>query len=172
MKKVRETGDIDPRQIIDCFRKTDLNIPVSARETDTGKENAEKPREHPEPAGTGPTAGETGLPDTDDPEHGTGMAVGMKPSYERKEKPAARRRPKTGNTGYRSLFLKESTISARKGKTVYIRKEYHERIQRIIRIITKDEVSLSSYINNVLAHHFDTFQEDIVELYEANNSIF
>lgn len=162
MKKVRETGDIDPRQIIDCFRKTDLNIPVSARETDAGKENAEKSLEYPEPAETEPAAGETELPDTTD----------VRLCYERKEKPAARRRPKTGNAGYRSLFLKESMISARKGKTVYIRKEYHERIQRIIHIITKDEVSLSSYIDNVLAYHFDTFQEDIVELYEANNSIF
>ena len=57
-------------------------------------------------------------------------------------------------------------------KTVYVRKEYHERIQLILRVIGKDEVSLFSYIDNVLAHHFDMFQEDIKRLYEQNNNIF
>ncbi len=73
---------------------------------------------------------------------------------------------------YRSLFLKEAAIPARIGKTVYVRKEYHERIQLILRVIGKDEVSLFSYIDNVLAHHFDMFQEDIKRLYEQNNNIF
>lgn len=73
---------------------------------------------------------------------------------------------------YRSLFFKDATIPARIGKTVYVRKEYHERIQLILRVIGKDEVSLFSYIDNVLAHHFDTFQEDIKKLYELNNNLF
>ena len=73
---------------------------------------------------------------------------------------------------YHSLFLKEVAIPARIGKTVYVRKEYHERIQLILRVIGKDEVSLFSYIDNVLAHHFDMFQEDIKRLYEQNNNIF
>lgn len=73
---------------------------------------------------------------------------------------------------YRSLFLKEVAIPARIGKTVYVRKEYHESIQLILRVIGKDEVSLFSYIDNVLAHHFDMFQEDIKKLYEQNNNIF
>ena len=46
---------------------------------------------------------------------------------------------------YRSLFFKEAAIPARIGKTVYVRKEYHERIQLILRVIGKDEVSLFSY---------------------------
>ncbi|MCX4301997.1 MULTISPECIES: DUF3408 domain-containing protein [Rikenellaceae] len=74
---------------------------------------------------------------------------------------------------YRTRFLKEATIPARIGKTVYIRKEYHERIQLILRVIGKDEVSLFSYIDNVLAHHFETYQAEITELYnEHNRSIF
>ena len=66
---------------------------------------------------------------------------------------------------YRTRFLKEATV--------YIRKEYHERIQLILRVIGKDEVSLFSYIDNVLAHHFETYQAEITELYnEHNRSIF
>lgn len=84
-----------------------------------------------------------------------------------------RRKPKSRETDYRSLFLKEAAIPARIGKTVYIRKEYHERIQLILRVIGKDEVSLFSYIDNVLAHHFETCQAEITELYnEHNRSIF
>ena len=84
-----------------------------------------------------------------------------------------RRKPKSRETDYRSLFLKEAAIPARIGKTVYIRKEYHERIQLILRVIGKDEVSLFSYIDNVLAHHFETYQAEITELYnEHYRSIF
>ena len=57
-------------------------------------------------------------------------------------------------------------------RQVYVRKEYHERIQLILRVIGKDEVSLFSYIDNVLAHHFNTFQEEIKKLYEQNNNLF
>lgn len=84
-----------------------------------------------------------------------------------------RRKSKSREMDYRSLFLKEAAIPARIGKTVYIRKEYHERIQLILRVIGKDEVSLFSYIDNVLAHHFETYQTEITELYnEHNRSIF
>lgn len=84
-----------------------------------------------------------------------------------------RRKSKGKEEDYQELFLKEAAISARFGKTAYVRKEYHERIQRIVRVISKDEVSLFSYIDNVLAHHFASFQDEITELYNKNNeSIF
>lgn len=93
------------------------------------------------------------------------------PPEEQREEPR-RRKTRNKEQDYRSLFLKEAAIPARIGKTVYVRKEYHERIQLILRVIGKDEVSLFSYIDNVLAHHFDMFQEDIKKLYEQNNNIF
>ncbi len=84
-----------------------------------------------------------------------------------------RRKLKGREADFKELFLKEAAISARFGKTTYVRKEYHERIQRIVRVIGKDEVSLFSYIDNVLAHHFASFQDEITELYNMNNnSIF
>ena len=73
---------------------------------------------------------------------------------------------------YKSSFFKEADIPARMGKTIYLRAEYHERIQRILRIIAKDEVSLFSYIDNVLTYHFEHFGEEIKKLYENNSSIF
>lgn len=94
------------------------------------------------------------------------------PPEEQREEPR-RRKNRSKEQDYGALFLKEATIPARMGKTVYIRKEYHERIQLILRVIGKDEVSLFSYIDNVLAHHFASFQSEITELYnEHNQSIF
>lgn len=74
---------------------------------------------------------------------------------------------------YLSLFIRQSDGKARFGKHVPIRQEYHERIQKIVRIIGNDEISIFNYIDNVLNQHFEDFQEDIVKLYnEKNTDIF
>lgn len=74
---------------------------------------------------------------------------------------------------YESLFIQEAGITARTGKSVYIRKEHHERITRIVQVIGKNQVSLFSYIDQVLTHHFATYQNEIKELYEKyNENIF
>jgi hypothetical protein len=74
---------------------------------------------------------------------------------------------------YLALFIRQSDGKARFGKHVPIRQEYHERIQKIVRVIGNDEVSIFNYIDNVLSRHFEDFQEDIVKLYnEKNKDIF
>lgn len=70
---------------------------------------------------------------------------------------------------YESLFIQEVGITARTGKSVYIRKEHHDKIMKIIQVIGKNQVSLFSYIDNVLSHHLATFQDEITELYNENN---
>jgi hypothetical protein len=86
------------------------------------------------------------------------------------EPPKEEGKRKRNKPDYESLFIRESNITARLGKTVYIRKEFHDRIQKIVRIIGADEVSLFSYIDNLIAHHFEMFQDDITELYRQRNS--
>ncbi|QGY45763.1 DUF3408 domain-containing protein [Maribellus comscasis] len=74
---------------------------------------------------------------------------------------------------YLSLFVRQSDNKARFGKNVPIRQEYHERIQKIVRVIGNDEVSIFNYIDNVLRQHFEDFQKEIVKLYnEKNKDIF
>ena len=58
---------------------------------------------------------------------------------------------------------------ARRGKLVYVRQEYHERIRRIARVIGGDDVTLFSYIDNVLAEHFAANKEVISALYDEHN---
>lgn len=79
-----------------------------------------------------------------------------------------RRKPKAEPQDYVTLFLHEAAITARSGKTVYICQEHHDRIANILHVIGKKEVSLFSYIYNVLEQHFATYQDEITELYEGN----
>lgn len=79
-----------------------------------------------------------------------------------------RRKPKAEPQDFVSLFLYEAAITARSGKTVYICQEHHDRIANILHVIGKKEVSLFSYIYNVLEQHFATYQDEITELYDNN----
>lgn len=57
---------------------------------------------------------------------------------------------------------------ARQGKMVYMRPEYHERIQRIISVIGNNQLNISTYVDNIFAHHFEEFEEPIRKLYNKN----
>lgn len=83
------------------------------------------------------------------------------------------KRKRSKSPDYESLFIQEVGITARTGKSVYIRKDHHEKIMKIVQVIGKNQVSLFSYIDNVLSQHFATYQDEITELYNKNNeSIF
>lgn len=71
---------------------------------------------------------------------------------------------------YETLFFKEAAIKTRSGKVVYIRKEYHDRILKIVRVIGENEFSLFGYLDNILEHHFNIYQDEITELYRKKNT--
>ena len=71
---------------------------------------------------------------------------------------------------FERLFIREAPSSTRSGKTAYIRKEFHSRITRIVQVIGGNEISLFSYLDNVLEHHFNTYKDDIEMLYEERNT--
>lgn len=87
-----------------------------------------------------------------------------------KEPEPRRRKTKPEQQSYVDLFFKESSIKTRSGKVVYIRKEYHDRIMKIVRVIGENEFSLFSYLDNVLEHHFSTFQDEITETYNKKDT--
>ena len=80
------------------------------------------------------------------------------------------KRKKNKLQDYETLFFKESAIKTRSGKVVYIRKEYHDRILKIVRVIGENEFSLFGYLDNILEHHFSTYQDEITELYRKKNT--
>lgn len=69
---------------------------------------------------------------------------------------------------YKSLFMHETALTARSGKTAYISKEHHERIIKMLHVIGKNEVSLFDFLHNVLEQHFAAYKDDITDLYEKN----
>lgn len=81
------------------------------------------------------------------------------------EKAAETRRRKGRQADYETTFLKGMDIPARYGKPVYVRREYHERIAKISVMLTGGKVSLSAYIDNVLAQHFEQYREEIEAAY-------
>ena len=79
--------------------------------------------------------------------------------------PDGNRRKAKQAADYDTTFLKGMDIPARYGKPVYVRREYHERIAKISMMLTGGKVSLSAYIDNVLAQHFEQYREEIEAAY-------
>ena len=66
--------------------------------------------------------------------------------------------------------IHESPVCARLGKTIYLRKEFHERIQRIVQTIGNNEMSIFSYVDNVLEQHFAAYQDEIMKEYRKRST--
>lgn len=64
-------------------------------------------------------------------------------------------------SNYERLFLLPVKTVALHGKAIYVRPEFHQRIQRIVRLLGDDKISMYSYLDRVLEHHFATFDEEI-----------
>lgn len=83
-----------------------------------------------------------------------------------KEKPITKQKLKNKKSveiSYAEHFLTHHTMTKRGDKSIYIRPEYHERLSRIIQIIAEDQIPLYAYLDNVLAHHFETFEKEITD---------
>ena len=68
-------------------------------------------------------------------------------------------------SGYENLFFKRPETNARDGKTVYIRPEFHEKLFRIVQVIGEDKITIYGYLDNLLEHHFQEFEEQITKSY-------
>ena len=69
---------------------------------------------------------------------------------------------------YLERFLNAPRNPVCSGKTAYIRKRYHERIQRIVQVIGKNGLTLSVYVDRVLEEHFREYEEVIRKLYKKS----
>jgi len=79
-----------------------------------------------------------------------------------KEKP---RNQSSKRVGYEDAFLVNRFPSGRSGKVVYIRPEYHERLMRITQLTREEKITLYSYIDNILEHHFREYGDDITNYF-------
>lgn len=145
MARKTRVDEIDGNAIINSFRLDDASIPPEARRTDKGTEETEV---------------------SDSPSNEAQVFPAPSASNVIKEEPERKRR--SGKPDYESTFICESGVTARLGKQVYIRKEYHDRIQKILHVIGENEVTIASFLDNVLAYHFGQFQSDIADSFDKH----
>ena len=71
------------------------------------------------------------------------------PASRPKEEPERKRRNgKPEKQDYDTVFMCGSNVTARLGKQVYIRKEYHDRIQKMLHVIGGNEVTIAAFLDN------------------------
>lgn len=86
-----------------------------------------------------------------------------------KEEPERRRRSGPPEKSYYdATFVRGSNLTARLGKQVYIRKEFHDRIQKMLHVMGGNEVTIASFLDNVLTHHFTQFQDEIADSFSRH----
>ena len=144
MAKKTRIEDIDSEAVINSFRQDDTSIPPEAR---SAGGNAPSPP----------------------PKEATQEAAVSLPVPHYKEEPERRRRNgKLEKPDYDTVFMCGSNVTARLGKQVYIRKEYHDRIQKMLHVIGGNEVTIEAFLDNVLTHHFTLFQDEIAESFKRH----
>ena len=81
-----------------------------------------------------------------------------KPLDRRKRKPQA---------DYQSLFFNRIDFTHR--KPLYITATTHRRLMRIVHLMDESKATISSYVENIILNHLDTFKEEIDTIYQTNN---
>jgi hypothetical protein len=82
----------------------------------------------------------------------------VKPPERRKRKPQA---------DYQSLFFNRIDFTHR--KPLYITATTHRRLMRIVHLMDESKATISSYVENIILNHLDTFREEIDNIYRTNN---
>mgnify|MGYP001755892320 CR=1 FL=1 len=77
-----------------------------------------------------------------------------------KESPVRRKRQ---SADYGSTYLKRNEIKTR--QCVYISREVHNKISKIVNIIADKEITVGGYIDTVLLRHLEQHKDEINELY-------
>jgi len=81
-----------------------------------------------------------------------------RPSEKRKRKPQA---------DYQSLFFNRIDFTHR--KPLYVTANTHRRLMRIVHLMDESKATISSYVENIILNHLDTFREEIDTIYKTNN---
>ena len=141
MAKKTRAEDIDTSFIINSFREDDYSIPPHARSLEGETE----------------VSAETGAEKVSDI---SAKRESAKDEPERKKKGV--------KSDYEETFVRKSALTARQGKQVYIRKEFHDRILKITQVIGQNEITIADYLDNVMAYHFGQFQNDVAESFNRH----
>ena len=81
------------------------------------------------------------------------------------EKPTPRKR-RNSPGDYRETYFRKVELTDR--QPLYVSRTTHEKLMRIVTVIGGRKVTVSSYVENILTHHFEQHQDEINALYESN----
>jgi len=49
---------------------------------------------------------------------------------------------------------------------IYVSRSTHEKLMKIVMVIGERKATVSSYVETIILHHFDQYQDEINELYK------
>lgn len=88
------------------------------------------------------------------------------------EAPAVRavrsRQRETALSPYEEIFLRQGVVSER--SAVYVSAETKRRLSEVVRRLGWSSISVTTYAENILAHHFELFRGEINRLYRQKNN--
>ncbi len=79
-------------------------------------------------------------------------------------KPVEKRKPQID---YQDVFFNRIDFTYR--KPLYITANTHRRLMRIVHLMDESKATISSYVENIILNHLETFKEDIDTIYQTNN---
>lgn len=79
------------------------------------------------------------------------------------EQPREPSKRKKQNADYGSTFLQRNEIKTR--QCVYISRDVHNKISKIVNVIADKEITVGGYIDSVLAQHLEQHKDEINDLY-------
>ena len=65
---------------------------------------------------------------------------------------------------YKEIFLVRNELSSRQG--LHLEKETIATIKRIVHNLGDERLTVSGFVENVIKHHFEMYQDEITRLYE------
>lgn len=81
-------------------------------------------------------------------------------------KAPAKRKRKTQDDYPEAFFVR---VDFTHRKPLYITAATHRRLMRIVHLMDESKATISSYVENIILNHLETFKEDIDIIYRTNN---
>lgn len=80
---------------------------------------------------------------------------------------ALEKRKRKPQVDYQDVFFNRIDFTHR--KPLYITATTHRRLMRIVHLMDESKATISSYVENIILNHLETFREDIDTIYQTNN---
>lgn len=77
---------------------------------------------------------------------------------------APTRKKRNGQGDFKTLFFSRMELEDR--QPLYVSRKVHERITAIVNEVGGRKATVSSYVENIMLHHLETFKAEIDKLYE------